>query len=152
MVAEVTVVFMETSEWMGHNRSDRFLDQVDAIELYCKQKLQLKNCTQRWPVPLLPFEKITPKQKPAPVVRFHYYSVDLGEMLSKEGIALDIVNYGTQQGDKTLLLNHLVEIADEDNGSGRILHLPHRLYKSDILPLVGKGGNFDRKRRRDAGY
>ncbi|GKE33446.1 26S proteasome non-ATPase regulatory subunit 4 [Tanacetum coccineum] len=25
---------------MGHNRSDRFLDQVDAIEVYCQKKLQ----------------------------------------------------------------------------------------------------------------
>nr|GEW77708.1 zinc finger, CCHC-type [Tanacetum cinerariifolium] len=89
--------------------------------------IRLMNCAQRWPVPLLPFEKRTQKQKPAPVARFYYYSVDLGEMLSKE-----------------------VEIADEDNGSGRILNLQeYRLYKSDILPLVGEGGNFDRKRRRD---
>ncbi|GKC80019.1 26S proteasome non-ATPase regulatory subunit 4 [Tanacetum coccineum] len=40
MVGEVTAVFMDTSEWMGHNRSDRFLDQVDAIEVYCQKKLK----------------------------------------------------------------------------------------------------------------
>ncbi|GJS46190.1 hypothetical protein Tco_0596311 [Tanacetum coccineum] len=37
---KVTAVFMDTSEWMGHNRSDKFLDQVDAIEVYCQKKLK----------------------------------------------------------------------------------------------------------------
>lgn len=40
MVGEVTVIFMDTSNWMGHNQSHRFLEQADAIELYCKKKLR----------------------------------------------------------------------------------------------------------------
>ena len=31
---------MDTSEWMCHNQSRRFLEQADAIELYCKKKLR----------------------------------------------------------------------------------------------------------------
>ncbi|GJR20992.1 26S proteasome non-ATPase regulatory subunit 4 [Tanacetum coccineum] len=197
---EVTVVFMETSRWMCHNRSDRFLDQVDAIELYCRKKLQshpdnhvgifatgltgfgsVVEPTQhlskimdgvlgftlvggstdlRAALNLARFRCFNLKKEHkkrnlrkriflfagGPVDRFHYYSVELGEMLSEEGIALDVVNYGPQQEDKTHLLSHLVEIANEDNGSGRILTLQNHLYSSLILPLVVEG---DRKRRRD---
>ncbi|GJW79152.1 E-beta-farnesene synthase 1 [Tanacetum coccineum] len=48
-------------------------------------------------------------------------------------------------GEKTRILNDIVEFAN-DVIRFRILNLPHRLYKSEILPLVGEG---DRKRRRD---
>ncbi|GJX22596.1 hypothetical protein Tco_0227041, partial [Tanacetum coccineum] len=63
------------------------------------------------------------------------YSSYLGAMLSQAGIGLDVVNYGTQQGEKTGILNDIVEFAEEDIRC-RILNLPHRLYKSEILPLV----------------
>ncbi|GJY54885.1 hypothetical protein Tco_0446549, partial [Tanacetum coccineum] len=59
--------------------------------------------------------------------------------------ALDVVNYRTQQGEKTRVLNDIVEFATEDIRC-RILNLPHRLHKSEILPLVGEG---NQKRRRD---
>ncbi|GKA65025.1 26S proteasome non-ATPase regulatory subunit 4 [Tanacetum coccineum] len=46
MAAEVTVICMDTSSWMGDNKSPRFLAQADAIELYCKEKIDFhpENC------------------------------------------------------------------------------------------------------------
>ncbi|GJU76813.1 hypothetical protein Tco_1273883 [Tanacetum coccineum] len=64
-----------------------------------------------------------------------HYSSDHGAMLSQAGIGLDVVNYGTQQGEKTRILNGIVEFTNEDIRC-RILNLPHRLHKSDILPKV----------------
>ncbi|GJZ78719.1 zinc finger CCCH domain-containing protein 49-like protein [Tanacetum coccineum] len=54
------------------------------------------------------------------------------------GIGLDVVNYRTQQGEKTRILNDIVEFTEEDIRC-RILNLPHHLYKSEILPLVVEG-------------
>ncbi|GJV30345.1 dehydroascorbate reductase 2 [Tanacetum coccineum] len=200
---KVTAVFMDTSEWMGHNRSDRFLDQVDAIEVYCQKKLKshpdnhvtifatgrtgfgcLVEPTRhlskimdgvcgfrlfggttdlQGALQLAKFRcfNLTKKYKNinllknilvfagGPVAPFFFsYSIELGEMLADAGITLDVVNYGTQPGGKTELLNHLVSNANVDIRC-RILDLQHqhRLYKYDILPLVGEGGNFDRKTR-----
>nr|GEW19312.1 hypothetical protein [Tanacetum cinerariifolium] len=50
-----------------------------------------------------------------------------------------------EQGEKNRMPNDIVESANEDIRC-RILNLPHRLYKSEILTLVGEG---DQKRRRD---
>ncbi|GJS02276.1 26S proteasome non-ATPase regulatory subunit 4 homolog isoform X2 [Tanacetum coccineum] len=84
-----------------------------------------------------------------PVDPFLPYSIEVGDMLANAGIALDVVNYGTQRGGKTKLLNHLVSNANVDIRC-RILNLQeYRLYKSDILPLVGEDANFDPKTRRD---
>ncbi|GKB92202.1 26S proteasome non-ATPase regulatory subunit 4 homolog isoform X2 [Tanacetum coccineum] len=194
---------MDTSEWMGHNRSDRFLDQVDAIEVYCQKKLKSHpdNHVTIFATGLTSFgclveptrhlskimdgvlgftlfgdiinlhDALTlakfrcfnlPKKYKnrnlrkrilvfagGPVDPFLPYSIQVGDMLANAGIALDVVNYGTQRGGKTKLLNHLVSNANVDIRC-RILNLQeYRLYKSDILPLVGEDANFDRKRRRD---
>nr|GEX68881.1 26S proteasome non-ATPase regulatory subunit 4 homolog [Tanacetum cinerariifolium] len=39
MASEITVICMDTSSWMQNNRSPRFLAQAEAIQLYCKEKI-----------------------------------------------------------------------------------------------------------------
>ncbi|GKA53950.1 26S proteasome non-ATPase regulatory subunit 4 [Tanacetum coccineum] len=40
MVNEVAIICMDTSSWMEHYTSDRFLGQIDAIGVYCEKYLQ----------------------------------------------------------------------------------------------------------------
>ncbi|GKD22317.1 26S proteasome non-ATPase regulatory subunit 4, partial [Tanacetum coccineum] len=42
------------------------------------------------------------------VYQYRSYSSDLGATLSQAAIGLDVVNYGTQQGEKTRILNGIV--------------------------------------------
>lgn len=46
MAAEATMILMGTSAWMCHNESSQFLAQAEAIELYCKEKIDFhpENC------------------------------------------------------------------------------------------------------------
>ncbi|GJX28786.1 retrotransposon protein, putative, ty1-copia subclass [Tanacetum coccineum] len=183
---------INSHESCSSERMDRFLDQVDAIELYCEKKLKshsdnlvgifamgatgfgsVVEPTQslskimhgvlsftlvgahtalRHALGLAQFRCFDLKKEHkyknllmrivvfagGPIYKYRSYSSDLGAMLSQAGIGLDVVNYRTQQGEKTRILNDIVEFTEEDIRC-RILNLPHHLYKFEILPLVVEG-------------
>ncbi|PWA97913.1 arginine--tRNA ligase, chloroplastic/mitochondrial [Artemisia annua] len=164
---QVTWIFMDTSQWMCHNQSHRFLEQADAIELYCKKKLRshpdnhvgifatgqtgfgsvrlnLLEIFQRsheWHLKtamhLAPFRCFN-------LTIEHKNKGPLKRILVFAGGYVDEDANDDRNGDHTC--HH---VNNNSNNSCRLLHLSHRLYRSSILFLVGEGGNFDRKRRRD---